>query len=165
MTPQITPRQRTCSTHILPHVASSTENRPAAREHQGERGCRGDGRLSGERSIGVHLQTPMVRLRNDPTGSLGSSITKAPRHSYSRALYWYRRRRRGPKANLRLQAERARAASCGGRRQHLAHIRGCKGVYAMRKKKAAKITSNTRPIFYAKALEEKLLFIYFAACV
>ena len=36
VTPQITPRQRTCSTHILPHVASSTVNRPAAREHQGE---------------------------------------------------------------------------------------------------------------------------------
>ena len=35
----------------------------------------------------------------------------------------------------------------------------------MRKKKAAKITSNARPIFYAKALEEKLLFIYFAARV
>jgi hypothetical protein len=35
-TPQITPRQRTCSTHILPHVASSKVNRPAAREHQGE---------------------------------------------------------------------------------------------------------------------------------
>jgi hypothetical protein len=147
---QITPRQRTCSTHILPHVASSKVNRPAAHEQQGEsrgkagekqgesrgkaggkqgesrgkaggkqgesrgkaggkqgesrgkaggkqgesrgkaggkqgesRGCRGGARLSGQ----LHLQTPMVRLRNDPTGSLGSSITNTPRYLCSEALH------------------------------------------------------------------------------